>query len=425
MQDLLKNIPAPIAIILIVAGVLALVVVVILTRRLRRRQPSADNSMGVSPGLSGQVDYTSLPLDDEPSDWRDRFANLSLASKILVILVPVLAILGILVLVLTLLSGGSQPTVNTPLATTEPVSLTVTKADIVRVNPEITLSITAETTGLSDGTEVTVELLANGQPVPFLRPEDTKGAIRRGRVEIQARKLAEAKPAQQETTYTIRVSTTDGQATGEKALTVLKQFEAAFFDKASPVVPTPTAPAPTTPPTQTPVAPDVTPSPSATPAPELPTGTEATIGNGGNVRALPALTANNRVGGVDAGNKVQLIEQTPNGQWYRIRFTNTDDGKEQVGWVSASLLALSAEVKAQIPVATIVSVFKNGPIYERPDSASTELDRVNVDEVVNLKQKTAAGDWYEVDNVRGISGWVQASLLGIPKDVAAKVPVAP
>jgi flagellar FliL protein len=306
------------------------------------------------------------------------------------------------------------------------VSLTVTKADIVRVVPEVTISVIAETTGLADDTEVTAELLADGKPVPFLLPEKAKGKIRRGRVEIQAPKQADTAFAQDKVTYTVRVSTADGQAASEKELTVLKQFEAAFFGRASVAEITPTAPPPTAAPTATaPATPDVTPSPSATPEPALPSGTEATIRNGGNVRALPALTANNRVGGVDAGNKVQLIEQTPNGLWYRIRFTNTDDGKEQTGWISASLVTITAEVKAQIPVATIVSVFKNGPVYERPDSASTELDRVNVDEVVNLKQKTAAGDWYQVDNLRGINGWVQASLLGIPEDVAAKVPVAP
>jgi len=409
-----------------VAGVLALVIVVILTRRLRRRQTPTDDSMGVSPGLSGPVDYTSLPLDDEPSGWRERFDNLSLAGKILVILVPILAILGILVLVLTLLPGRNQQGQAPLLPTPEPVSLTVTKARVIRAKPEVTVSIAAETTGLADGAEVTVELLADGQPIPFLRPEDTTGKIRRGRVEIQASKLDEAPPPAEGPTYRVRVSTADGAATGELDLEVPTSVAADFFGTGAAAAPTNTAvptEAPTT--TQAPAATEGTAEPTATTAPALPSGPEVSVGNGGNVRALPIVTANNRVGGVDAGNTVQLIERTPNGLWYRIRFSNVDDGQQKVGWVSASLLAVPADVLAQIPVATIVSVFKNGAVYEKPDSASTEFDRVNVDEVVNLKQKTAAGDWYEVETVRGKSGWVPADLLGIPADVAAKVPVAP
>ncbi|MEI7646440.1 MAG: SH3 domain-containing protein [Chloroflexales bacterium] len=424
MQNLL-SLPT---IILIVASVLALVVVVIVARRLQRRQPPSDGPLGASSALTGQVDYTSLPLDDDPSNWRDRFTNLSLASKILVILVPVLAILGILVLVLTLLPKETAPQSPVTLVPAETASLKVTKADVVRADPEITLSVIAEATGL-EGVKVRVELLADGAPIPYLRPEDLEGAVvRRGRVEIEIHKLADAPPAQQGVRYTVRVSTADGLATSEQPL-VVDPFSASFYAApASPPTstPTPPPPTPTATLTETPPAADATPTPTVTPTSALPSGTEATIGgNGGNVRAMPALTTKNRIGGVDAGNKVQLIEQTPNGKWYRIRFTNTDDGKDLVGWISATLIPLPAKVKAQIPVAKIVSVFKIGAVYERPDTTSKELDRVNIGEVVELKQKTADGTWYEVETMRGSSGWVRASLLGIPAEVAAKVSVAP
>jgi flagellar FliL protein len=367
------------------------------------------------------VDYTSLPLDDEPSGWRERFANLSLAGKILIILVPVLALLGVLVLVLTLLPGRNQSPQAAATATPEPVSLTVTKADVIRVSP-VTVSVAAETTGLPDGTKVTVELLAGGKPFPFLRPEDSLGQVQGGRVEIKASKLDEAPSPEEGPVYRVRVSTTDGGATGELDLTVPPSYANTFFGRDVAVTPPTATPEATVAPTESPAE---TVEPTAEPTPTLPSGPEISVTNGGNVRALPIITANNRVGGVDAGNAIQVIERTPNGLWYRIRFANTDDGQQQVGWISASLLTIPADVQAQIPVATIVSVFKNGAIHEKPDSTSTELDRVNVDEVVNLKQKTAAGDWYEVDNVRGKSGWVSADLLGIPADVAAKVPVAP
>ena len=429
MQELPGSSNLTIAIILIVAGLLALVVVFFLVRRLRQRQPSIEEALSASPSLTGQVDYTSLPIDEEPTGWRERFTNLSLASKILVVLVPILVVLGIIVLVLAL--SKEQPKLA-PTPIPVPVSLTVTKAEITGVKPEIKLGVAAETTGLSDGTEVTVELLADGTPFPYLRPEEAKGTVRRGLVEIRPRKLSATSNAQPDVKYTVRVSTVDGQATGELALTVMPQFKAAFLGILPGEEPTPTlvpTSEPTVPPTEIPATTDVTPEPTVTlpttPPTTLPSGTEVIIRHGGNVRAMPVVTSKNRVGGVDAGNKVQLIEQTPNGQWYRIRFINTDDKKEQVGWVSASLITLTANDKAKIPVATIVSVFKNGAVYERPDGKSTEKDRVNIGEVVELKQKKATGDWYEVTNVRGFSGWVQASLLGIPPGVAAKVPVAP
>jgi len=420
MQALLNNLDPMIAIILIVAGVIALVIVVILTRRLRRRQPSLDDPMGAPPGLSGQVDYTSLPLDDGPSGWRERFANLSLAGKILIVLVPLLVLLGVLVLVLTLMSGNNEPPPVAVLPTpAPPVTLTVTKADVIRISP-VTISVAAETTGLEDATKVTVELLAYGQPIPYLAPDETTGQVQGGRVKITAHKLDDAAAPSEGPVYRVRVSTADGQATSEMDLTVPLSYARTFFGTAgaetSATAETGTASAT--------AAPGATAEPAATPSPAPLSGPEVAISNGGNVRALPIVTPNNRVGGVDAGNKVQLLEQTPNGAWYHISFINTDDGQRKDGWISASLLSVANDVLAKVEVATIVSVFVEGTMYEKPDTASPKVDKVNVDEVVSLKQKTAAGDWYQVENVRGTTGWVPANLLGIPEDVAAKVSVA-
>ena len=135
MQQLLGRLDPVIVIILLVAVVLVAVVVVVVMRRMRQRPPSIDEALGAASGLTGQVDYTSLPLDDEPTGWRERFTNLSLASKILVILVPILVVLGVIVLVLALSKGGAPSVQKTPV----PVTLTVTKAEIVGDKPEIKL----------------------------------------------------------------------------------------------------------------------------------------------------------------------------------------------------------------------------------------------------------------------------------------------
>jgi SH3-like domain-containing protein len=183
-----------------------------------------------------------------------------------------------------------------------------------------------------------------------------------------------------------------------------------------------TPPTPTEDPTVTP-APEATPeaTPEVTPtaaAAALPEGPPASVTNGGNVRRLPIIVADNVVGGINAGEQVQLIARTPNAQWFRVRTI-----RDEVGWVSATLIGVPAGT--DVPVANVVTVFVTGAIYERPDTASTEVDRVNRDEVVELLQRTAAGDWYQVTNVRQITGWAPAELLGIPDEVAAQVPVAP
>ncbi|EFO80453.1 SH3 type 3 domain protein [Oscillochloris trichoides DG-6] len=420
MQDLLSRLNPMIAIILIVAGVIALVVVVILARRLRRGQPSLDESISVAPTLGGTVDYTSLPLDEEPTGWRDRFARLSLAGKILLILVPILVILGLLVLILTLMGGNQPPPAPpAPTATPEPISITLTKADIIRVTP-ITLSVVGTTTGLADATEVTIALLADGAPLAYFDPTLSVGQVSAGRIDIKAIKLESAEPLRENVNYTVQATTSGGEASAEMPLGIPASYAPDLFGTAE-AEPTPTLEPTSTPSTVETATPEVSPTPTI----GVVSGTEVAVVNGGNVRALPFVMPNNRVGGVDAGNRVQIIEQTPNGEWYRISFINTDDGQQKEGWISASLLSVTAEMKAQVPVATIVTVFVAGSVYTEANTTSKPVDQVNVYEIVNLKQKTADGTWYEIETVRGNSGWVAKGLLGIPDDVAAKVPVAP
>jgi flagellar FliL protein len=412
MQDLLSTLSTPIVVGLIVLVVVVLGVLVFLARRRRANQePPADPMVS----LGGPVDYTSLPLDEEPTGWRDRFARLSLAGKILAVLVPILAILGVVALILTL-QPASTPAAAIP--TPVPVSITVDDAAIIRAQP-LTVDITAATTGLDDGATVTAEMLEDGQPFAWLNPEQVTGTVRRNRVEVLATRAEGAPTPTQGRRYTVVLKTADGTVSNEFDLLVpgVNRIAETFYGQVA------AAPTATTAPTaaSTPSASTPEPSPTVEPSPTgvvLPTGTTAGVTNGGNVRRLPIITGDNVVGGVNANENVQLIARTPNGLWYLVRTQ-----RDELGWVSATLISVPAELS--VPVAPVVTVFANGAVYERPDSASTELDRVNVDEVVQLKQKTADGAWYEVNNVRNIDGWVPAELLGIPDDVAASVPVAP
>lgn len=416
MQDLLSGLQPPIMIGLIIAAIIALVVVVMLARRLRNSRTPTPGEL--SPGLEGPVDYTALPLEEEPRGWRERFARLSLAGKILAILVPLLAILGLLVLVLTLLPPA-QPTVSTQPPV--PVTLTVQDAAVVRAEP-MTVDLNVATTGLDDGAAVTAEMFEDGEPFAWLNPEQARGTVRRDRAEFQVQRAEGAPTPTEGRRYTIVVRGPDGVASGEAELTIpaISGIAESFYGReavaveptAAPATPTArptTAPAPTT---------AATAEPTATPVPALPEGPPAAVSNGGNLRALPIIANDNVIGGVNAGEQVQLIARTPNGQWFNVRTV-----RDELGWVSASLINVPGD--AAVPVANVVTVFANGPVYESADPASTEVDRVNQDEVVVLLQRTAAGDWYQVTNVRTIDGWVQAALLGIPDEVAAAVPVAP
>lgn len=421
MQDLLSQLDPLLALGLIAIGIIALVAVVVLARR--RRQGTPPPPPDPAPSMGGIVDYTTLQ-DDEPQTWRDRFNNLSLAGKILVALIPLLVILGLVVLILIAMPTNEPQAPPPP--TPVPVTLTVTKADLVRVEPEQSVLIEVTTTGISDDTEVIAELLADGQPFAWLNAEQARSQIINNRAEIRANRAEGAPTPQEGVNYTMIVRTADGQTVGEAPFLVPSIYAENFFSggvAAAP--PTPTiAPTRTPEPTPDPNAAVVTPTPEPSPTPVLPTGSEASVSNGGNVRTLPQL-ADNVIAGVNAGETVQLLARTPNQAWYRVRTI-----RDEIGWVSASLLSVSPAVAAQVPTASVVSVFRSGAVYERPDVSSTQVDRVNAaaqianSEVVELLRRTADNAWYEVLNARNVTGWVQAELLGIPPEIVQQVPVA-
>ncbi|PMP83283.1 MAG: SH3 domain-containing protein, partial [Chloroflexus aggregans] len=229
-------------------------------------------------------------------------------------------------------------------------------------------------------------------------------------------KLADGDPTPEGPRYTVVVSLPDDSLSAKAELQIPPRFAAAFYG----TVPANPTPQPTA--TNTPVAqatPAPTPTPTIAPTPTLVAVQQVAVTNGGNVRKLPFTGVYNVIGGVNAGEQVQIIARTPNALWYYVRTV-----RDEVGWVSASLLAVTDLIAAETPVANIVTVFVSGPVYLAADPASAQIDRVERNEVVELLERTADGMWYKVLNVRERGGWVQANLLGIPDDVAAQVPVA-
>ncbi len=411
MQTTLNQIPTPLAIGLIVLGIVIILLVVLIVRR--RRASQAPPPVPEIPPTT--IDYTAIPLE-EPQSWQDRLRNLSLAAKLLFILIPILFCMGIGILVLSLSNDQTAAPPPTPTPSPIPVTLTIEDATIVRANP-LTLSVRVRSTGLPDNTELQVELRADGQPLRWFDPA-RRIQIRRDRGDFREAKLPDGDPTPEGRKYTVVVSTPDGSLSAEAELEVLPTFAAAFYG----VEPTP-SPSPTLSATATPtvIAVQETPTPlppTATPTPALPTGQPVAVINGGNVRKLPYTGVNNVIGGINAGEQVQILARTPNALWYYVRTI-----RNEVGWVSRTLIAVTDLIAAETPVANVVSVFVSGSIYLAADTGSAVIDQVNPPEVVELFERTADGTWYRVRTVRDREGWVQASLLGIPDDVAAQVPV--
>lgn len=411
MQTTLSQIPTPLAIGLIILGIVIILLVVLIVRR--RRASQAPPPVPEIPPTT--IDYTAIPLE-EPQSWQDRLRNLSLAAKLLFILIPILFCMGIGILVLSLSNDQTAAPPPTPTPSPIPVTLTIEDATIVRANP-LTLSVRVRSTGLPDNTELQVELRADGQPLRWFDPA-RRIQIRRDRGDFREAKLPDGDPTPEGRKYTVVVSTPDGSLSAEAELEVLPTFAAAFYG----VEPTP-SPSPTLSATATPtvIVVQETPTPlppTATPTPALPTGQPVAVINGGNVRKLPYTGVNNVIGGINAGEQVQILARTPNALWYYVRTI-----RNEVGWVSRTLIAVTDLIAAETPVANVVSVFVSGSIYLAADTDSAVIDRVDPPEVVELFERTADGTWYRVRTVRDREGWVQASLLGIPDDVAAQVPV--
>lgn len=162
--------------------------------------------------------------------------------------------------------------------------------------------------------------------------------------------------------------------------------------------------------------------------------------NGGNIRERPVITPCT-CPQLHAGQTVQLLEKTADGNWYRVI------APEGTGWVSATLLRIDGEVARQVPVegqtpptpvaeqpeatpdatvpedALTATVFNGGNIRERPVTGRP-LGQAHAGEVVVLLEKTSDGVWYRV--IAGeATGWMHVSLLTIEPDVASLVPIAP
>ncbi|HMO59740.1 MAG TPA: SH3 domain-containing protein [Roseiflexaceae bacterium] len=182
------------------------------------------------------------------------------------------------------------------------------------------------------------------------------------------------------------------------------------------------------------------------------TGPTASVFNGGNVRTQPNLNGL-VIDQINAGETVILLARNADGTWFQIV-----NQRQITGWVSATLLTIAADVRRDVPISTeavstplpatqtalplvptaeaapaatpapatglTATVFNGGNVRASPNLAGDVLDQVNARETVELLARTADGNWYQITNIRNVTGWVNRTLLTVDPEVARRVPVA-
>lgn len=73
------------------------------------------------------------------------------------------------------------------------------------------------------------------------------------------------------------------------------------------------------------------------------------------------------------------------------------------------------------------TVFNGGRVRSDPvipaNVEANVVETINANEQVTLLERTENGQWYRITSVRGVTGWVSASLLTVDDATAAQVPV--
>jgi flagellar FliL protein len=447
---------------LLIIAVVVIVIAVGAVLFVRYRRSKSDTLADVPPPDIGElVDYTSMPEEPEPQSWQERLAGLSTANKVLLALVPLILIGAVVALVLMLTSPGGGTAAEAPPPTPEP-GITLEQATLV--NPT-TINLVGDTT-LPAGTSIRVSMLEDGDDFSdWLQAEETTFEADGSDFSQRIGKDPNGPDATPDTSHTVVLTAEvgDEEVSASVELTIPGPYQSAFYE--SPPTPTPARPTPRPTPT---TAPDPTPAeeedePTPTPEPQPAQGAVAvTVGNGGNVRSEPNAGAA-IVGQVALNDTVEIIEKTPDDIWYRIRFGQDDT----TGWTHYVVLQMGQDVINQIPVqgaattpdptptpaddpdtppaddpdtppaddpdtppadvgstGLMVDVFNGGNVRSEPTLNSRAIvGTINAGEQVELLQKTSDSIWYQVNTETDTVGWVHNSLLTIPDDIAAQVPV--
>jgi SH3-like domain-containing protein len=410
MLDILLD--NPIILVVVVIVLLILIAIPVLIRRRR----AAQEDVLPPPELGQSVDYTSLPYE-EPTSLGDRLREAPIGVKLLLALVPIAVIVAAVVLWLTFFNNPGTGTAVVPTPTPPPTITNVT-ATVVRS----TQIVVEANTNLPDTTQISAVMKENDQDLPWFNKDTISSKIADGRITLVLNKAKDApNPSNNQEQFVTLIATVGDQVLSSEPakITVPAIYKADFYPGS--VATAPTA-APTTVPTSAPTL--ALPEPTAVPEPTA-TSTAtltATVFNGGNIRREPQV-ADNVVGQLHAGEVVTLLERSNDSTWYRVQ------APEAEGWVSATLLTIDPAVASQVSTATppetglTATVFNGGNVRVRPVTGRP-LDQINAGETVQLLAKTSDGGWYQITNIRNVTGWVSVTLLTIDPAVAQQVPIA-
>lgn len=465
--------------------VVLLIIIAVVIVALRRRR--ANNTEATPPVDIGEpVDYTSIPYE-EPTTLADRFRNAPVAVKILAILVPLVLIGGFIALLLAFGQGG---TAQTPVPA--PKLSTVIERAVVAGNGKITVS--GKTDAVNEAV-ITAELLEADQPFAWFDPTTARVNPTNGSFSLTLDRIDGAPIPQKEKEYTVVVTTSaEGQEARSEAklVDVSAPYAADFFQTvavastATPIpeaTPAPTAvPAPSEPTASVRTAGRIRSQPSKDASevggisvgevltvlartedsawykvkgaegegwvsatlieikpdvaakvktPAAVSQTTTTVFNGGNVRPGPGVSFTPPLDQINAGETVQIVGKNENGSWYQIV-----NPRSVTGWVSRSLLNLTPEMIAKVPVVNpdaattpttpsglTAKVFNGGNVRTGPGVSNGVIEQINAGETVQLLAKNAAGSWIKITTPRNTTGWVSKTLLTIDQATLGKVPV--
>ncbi len=187
-------------------------------------------------------------------------------------------------------------------------------------------------------------------------------------------------------------------------------------------------------PTEIPVSPTVSssemPTASATFTPDLPTSTatpvlfEGTLTIKVNVRSGPG-TGFASLGLLEAGTKVQILNQDKSKSWYQILYASAQSG---TGWVAAPYVQVTAGTQIPLDV-TPTPTGPTGVVTQRLNVRSgpaTTFDSLGVLEAktqVVLTGKNSTASWFQIKYASAPdgAGWVTAQY--IQTDAADQLPV--
>jgi len=167
--------------------------------------------------------------------------------------------------------------------------------------------------------------------------------------------------------------------------------------------------------------PTLTPPPSQTPLPPLPTPTvdpvEGVASTQVNVRAEPS-TASEVLGVLPPNSRVQIIGKDPGDNWWQIQYPPGRDGK---AWVAVEFVRMAET--GEIPVIGAEEANQNTGVFglilqqinirSGPGTTFDSIGTLKAQDSVTVTGKDANGAWFQINFESGLDGkgWVNAAFV--------------